>query len=125
MAQLTRAEEIQVLESAGINVQRAHGRINYLEAIWEDSPVLHDAASLVYGLMEKYAALDGLVRHRFRTPQSASGEFVSQLQIARQDARRWREKKAGDREVDYASRRLDKVITGVLKKCGAESTYRF
>ncbi len=125
MAQLTRAEEIQVLESAGINVQRARGGINYLEAIWEDSPVLHDAASLVYGLMEKYAALDGLVRHGFRTPQSASDEFVSQLSMARQDARKWGEKKAGDREVDYASRRLDEVITGVLKKCGAESAYRF
>lgn len=123
MASLSKQEAIEFLESAGISVQRNRGRINFLpgEAISEDSTALHDAASVVYGLMEKYAALEGLVKRGFRTPESASNDFISELRNARKDVREWKRAKPGNDDVTYVSNRIDELITAALEKCGANT----
>ena len=114
-------EKIQLLEAVGISVQTSHSGIQYFpgQAIGEDSPAIDSAADMIYGLLEKYAALDGLVRHKLRTPRAASDELISQLRSARDDAREWGQR-ANDDDSKYAARRIDDLITGELTKCGAE-----
>ena len=119
MSDIDKQQQIAVLERFGINVQTAQSGVNYGEAISENSPSLERSATVIYGLMEKYAALEGLIGRGLRTSGGASNEMVSELQMARKDVQGWKKNNQDDNEVVYASRRLDEVIARALSECGA------
>jgi hypothetical protein len=114
MAELSRETQIRLLESLGVNVQVRKGRVHYLESIDEDSPVLADAASFVYEVMEKHAALEGLVRRRLRTQEEAIDEMASRLRITKDNIQRWQREHRGDSEIEYVAKTLQEALGAKL-----------
>ena len=112
-AQIDLQTRLRIAKAVGINVHGYPHGMNWVQAVFEDSPALNTVVARLYELEERYALQVGKV-HLGLASRSESSEVVLSAIRATRDDLQSLEKQASNPEMRYAANTACKYLDRIL-----------